>query len=80
MKKISKLLKQPKVKPKTKRKETWYGDFGKEMTEYFGQNCFWLPHKYPQWKLRAKFKEIKKLENKKLQRSFAYFMGMLNGA
>ena len=79
MKKISKLLKQPKVKPKTKRKETWYGDFGKEMSDYFGTNCYWLPRKFPQWKLREKFKAIQQLEDKKLQKSFAYFMGMLRG-
>ena len=81
MKTISELIpSKPKSKEKGSRKETWYGDLGKEMTEYFGTNCYWLPHKFPQWKLREKFKAVKQLEDKKLRRNFSYFIGMLRGS
>lgn len=80
MKSISELVNPAKIKkrPKGKRKATWYGDMGKEMTDYFGVNCFWLPYRFDKWKLLAKFKEIKTLEKNK-SKSFKYFLGMLKG-
>jgi hypothetical protein len=48
-------------------------EMGKEMTAYFGKNCYWLPWKYEKWKLYEKFKAIK-TEGKK---DFKYFIGML---
>lgn len=79
MQKISQIIKKPKKRDPNKRKETWYGDLGKEMSDYFGTNCFWLPHKFPQWKLREKFKAVQQLEEVKLRRNFSYFVGMLKG-
>lgn len=78
-KNMEKAFKNYKIKKsKTNKKETWYGDLGKEMSEYFGTNCYWLPRRYEQWRLREKFKAVQNLEDKKLRHNFAYFMGMLN--
>jgi hypothetical protein len=69
-----KILLEKKQFKKIKEDSTWYKELGKEMTDYFGKNCYWLPFKYPQYKLREKFKAIQGLENKE----FKYFLGMLN--
>ena len=48
-------------------------EMGKELTAYFGKNCYWLPWKYEKWKLYEKFKAIKQEGKKDLK----YFIGML---
>jgi len=44
-----------------------------EMTEYFGENCFWLFYKHADWRIRNAFKICK---DKRIS-SFRYFMGVL---
>ncbi len=56
-----------------KTETNWYRELGKEMTAYFGKNCFWLPYRYEQWKLREKFRIAQQEE-----KNFQYFIGMLN--
>jgi hypothetical protein len=68
-----------KDKLKTKKfqvvndKATWFSEWSKEATAYFGKNCFWMPYKYEKWKLYEKFKAIKTEGKKDLN----YFIGML---
>ena len=44
-----------------------------EMTEYFGENCYWLFYKKEYWKIRNAFKICQK---QKIS-SFRYLMGIL---
>ena len=45
-----------------------------EMTDYFGENCYWLFYKKVDWEIRDAFKICK---DKRIS-SFKYFMGILN--
>lgn len=58
-----------------KKNSTQWNELGKELTNYFHANCFWISWRYPMWKIREKFKEIQKLEKKK--QTLNYFIGML---
>ena len=44
-----------------------------EMTEYFGENCYWLFYKTQDWKIRNAFKIC---QEKRIS-SFRYLMGIL---
>ena len=44
-----------------------------EMTDYFGENCYWLFYKKEDWKIRNAFNACK---GKRI-RSFRYLMGIL---
>jgi hypothetical protein len=44
-----------------------------EMTEYFGENCYWVFYKKEHWKIRNAFKICKD----KKTCSFKYFMGVM---
>lgn len=59
-------------KPAEQTKATEWQELGKELTEHFKKNCYWLPWKYELWKIRAAFKVVKD-SNK----SFNYFLGIL---
>ncbi len=72
---IKSLLKN-KTFQKQEKESNWYQELGREMTAYFGKNCYFLPYRYEQWKLRQKFKEIQELPKEK--RNFKYFIGMLS--
>ena len=61
-----------KYQREEKPTEEWK-ELGKELTDYFGKNCYWLPWKFPIWKIRQQFKTIQELEKK----DFKYFIGML---
>ena len=69
---IKKLLQNKKFQKEIKKTSEWQ-TLGKEMTAYFGKNCFWLPWKFEMNKIYEKFKEIQKLGKK----DFKYFLGML---
>jgi len=72
MKSISELVNQKKYQPE-KKETNWYKQLGKEMTEYFGKNCYWIPYRYEQWKIRQAFKTMQDLDKKE----FGYFLGIL---
>lgn len=61
-----------KYKPMTGRDTTEWQELGKEMTEYFKTNAYWIPWRYPMHLIKEKFK-IAQQEN----RPFNYFLGML---
>lgn len=44
-----------------------------EMTDYFGENCYWLFYKKDEWKIRDAFKICK---DKRIS-SFKYLLGIL---
>jgi len=44
-----------------------------EMSEYFGENCYWIFHKQEHWKIRNAFKIC---QEKRIS-SFKYLMGIL---
>jgi hypothetical protein len=44
-----------------------------EMTDYFGENCYWLFYKKEDWKIRNAFK----ICQEKRIRSLRYLMGIL---
>lgn len=60
---------------KETKKSTEHQEFAKELTEYFGKNCYWLPYKFEMWKLREKFKSIKELPKEK--QNIRFYLGML---
>ena len=72
MEKISLLLKAKSFKEDIK-KSSWYIELGKEMTAYFKTNCYWLPYRYDEWKLRQAFKEC---QTRKISK-FNYLLGIL---
>lgn len=59
-------------KPAAQTKTTEWQEVGKELTEYFKKNCYWLPWRYELWKIREAFK-VAKESNK----GFNYFLGIL---
>jgi hypothetical protein len=71
---LKEILKNKKFQ-KEEKDTTWYRELGKEMTGYFKRNCYWLPYRYEQWKLRSKFKEYQTLPKEK--KNWKYFLGML---
>lgn len=74
MEKLSEKLKNKKFRqPIGNQVATEWKEMGKELTAYFGKNCYWLPWRYEKWRLYEKFKAIK-TEGKK---DLAYFIGML---
>ena len=66
-----------KLKNREFQKETkpsnWWLEMGKELTAHFRRNCFWLPYRYEQWKIRQAFKE-----SQTRGKDFRYFLGILN--
>lgn len=71
--KTLKVLLEKKQFKKIGKKSTWYKELGKELTNYFGTNCYWLPFRYEQWKIRQAFKTVQELGKKE----FGYFIGIL---
>lgn len=65
---------QSKLKNKKfqKGESVEWKEIGKELTAYFGKNCYWIPWKYEKWKIYEKFKAIKETGKKDL----GYFLGM----
>ena len=56
MKNIKDLVKNKKFQ---KGESVEWKEMGKELTAYFGKNCYWLPWRYEKWRLYEKFKAIK---------------------
>jgi len=44
---------------KSKHKEEWQA-LGEEMTEWYGKNCYWIPHKYHVQRIKDAFFLLKK--------------------
>lgn len=72
MEKLKVLLEKKQFK-KIEKESTWYKELGKEMTAYFKHNCYWLPFRFEEWKLRQAFKEC---QNRKITK-FNYCLGIL---
>jgi hypothetical protein len=73
MERLSEKLNIKRYKKESQPSVEWK-ETAKEMTAYFGKNCYWLPWKYEKWKIYEKFKQIKEQGKKDL----GYFLGMLN--
>ena len=58
-----------------KRPATEWQELASELTAYFHQNCYWIPWKFPLYKIREKFKAIQDLPKEK--RTLTFFIGML---
>ena len=72
MKDLASLIQKKKFQ-KERKKSSWYVELGKEMTAYFKTNCYWLPYRYDEWKLRQAFKEC---QTRKISK-FNYLLGIL---
>jgi len=62
---------KPVLKVK-KQYDNWWTEMGKEMSKYFGANCFWIAHTFERHKIISLFETAKK-DNWKLK----YFIGAL---
>jgi len=58
---------------KTKHKYQWQEE-AEKLTKHFGQNCFWVFHKYDSWWINKSY--VHCVEKNK---PFGYFLGLLNG-
>lgn len=48
----------------TESKEEWFQLAGKEMTAFFGKNCYWVFYKYPREAIERAYDIAKKENNK----------------
>jgi hypothetical protein len=74
MESISKKIDTYRIKSPTKNYHAEWQVLADEMTEYFGENCYWLFYKKEDWKIRDAFKVC---QGKRI-RSLRYLMGILN--
>jgi hypothetical protein len=70
---ISKKIDTFRIKPPRRNYHSEWEVMADEMTEYFGENCYWLFYKKEDWKIRNAFKICRE----KRINSFRYFMGVL---
>lgn len=66
---LKSLLEKKKFEASTK-KETEWQQLGKELTEKFGTNLYWVPWKFPIWMIRDKLKTAG-------DNGLSYFLGAL---
>lgn len=66
---LRQLLNQNRYKAEEVKTTEWQ-ELGKELTEKFGTNCYWVPWKFPIWMIRDKMKTAG-------DNGFGYFIGAL---